>query len=310
MPERHPARRPRSRDRAQANRAIADELERLLEALHIRRVHVADGSVPPPVLAYVTAFPRLSVPIDGVQSIELAHQGRTSVIAAARGHAVLVPAHAWDRPQWSRHAKTLTCLFGHSQIGFSLVAQKATTDARPEVLKTSVHGAHDSVSRNVLQALVASAMDGHQTRLNAMLAETLLCACVRLLRHVQPPPLRKAMLTYESICLYVAEHFQDHGLNRESVAAHFGLAPNHISRLFAVEGSNRFNDHLNVVRTNRAKFMLRNYRLSVKEIAANSGYSDAAYFCRVFRKVSGMAPLQYRTGLMADGGDAGEARTE
>jgi AraC-like DNA-binding protein len=42
--------------------------------------------------------------------------------------------------------------------------------------------------------------------------------------------------------------------------------------------------------------MLQNYGMSVKEIAANCGYSDAAYFCRVFRKITNLTPLQYRTG--------------
>jgi YesN/AraC family two-component response regulator len=51
-----------------------------------------------------------------------------------------------------------------------------------------------------------------------------------------------------------------------------------------------------MVRVNRAKFMLQNYGMSVKEIAANCGYSDAAYFCRVFRKITNLTPLQYRTG--------------
>jgi two-component system response regulator YesN len=50
-----------------------------------------------------------------------------------------------------------------------------------------------------------------------------------------------------------------------------------------------------MVRVNRAKFMLQSYRMSVKEIAATCGYSDAAYFCRVFRKVTGLTPMQYRT---------------
>jgi YesN/AraC family two-component response regulator len=57
----------------------------------------------------------------------------------------------------------------------------------------------------------------------------------------------------------------------------------------------RFNDYVNMVRVNRAKFMLQSYRMSVKEIAATCGYSDAAYFCRVFRKVTGLTPMQYRT---------------
>lgn len=286
----------RNPDRVLAQQVIARELDRLLRASRIRQVHVADGTVPPPMMAYVTPFPRLSIPLDGVQSVELARHGRSDVVTAGRGHVVLVPAHAWDRPQWSNQATVLTCLFGHKQIGFSLVQHGGKTDAAPTAIKTSVHGAHDGVSRNILQALMASAMDGHSERLKLLLIESLLHACVRLLKHVKPHPHRKATLTYEAICLYVAEHFQNRDLNRESVAERFGLAPNHISRLFAIEGSARFNDHLNIVRVNRAKFMLQNYRMSVKEIAANSGYSDAAYFCRVFRKVTGLTPLQYRTG--------------
>lgn len=286
-------------DRAHTNNLLAVELEQLLGTLRIQQVHLADGSVPPPPLAYVTAFPRLSVPIDGVQSIELAHSGRNDAIAAARGHAIVIPAHAWDRPEWSRPSTTLTCLFGHRQTGFSLVKQDGT-DAPPQVVKTSVHGAHDGVSRSILQALMASAMDGSDGRLTSLLVESLLHACVRLLKHVEPPPLRKATLTYEAICLYVAEHFMDRDLNRESVAAIFGLAPNYISRLFTVEGSSHFNDYLNIVRVNQAKFMLRNYRSSLKVVAASSGYSDATYFCRVFRKVTGMTPMQYRTGLATE----------
>lgn len=291
----------RSGDRAAAKRSVTAALERLLRTHRIGRVHIADGSVAPPVLAYVTAFPRLSVAIDGMQPIELTQHGRTERIVARRGQAVFVPSHAWDLPRATREATVLTCLFGPRQIGFSLVEHRGAADADPIVTKTSVHGAHDGISRHVLQALNFSAVSGQSGRLGPLLVESLLHACVHLLRQVDPPPLRKAALTYETICLYVAEHFQDRDLNRESVAAVFGLAPNHISRLFAVEGRSRFNDHLNTVRINRAKFMLQNYRMTVKEIAVNSGYADAAYFCRVFRKITGLTPLQYRSGLAATG---------
>jgi AraC-like DNA-binding protein len=54
------------------------------------------------------------------------------------------------------------------------------------------------------------------------------------------------------------ENFQI-AITRENVANHFGLAPNHVSRLFRREGQTRFSDFLNLVRMNRAKFMLRNY---------------------------------------------------
>jgi YesN/AraC family two-component response regulator len=45
---------------------------------------------------------------------------------------------------------------------------------------------------------------------------------------------------------------------------------------------------------NRAKFMLRNYNLPLKEIAAKCGYQDVAYFCRMFKKMNKETPTQYR----------------
>jgi len=48
------------------------------------------------------------------------------------------------------------------------------------------------------------------------------------------------------------------------------------------------------VRVNRAKFMLRNYPMTLKEVAANCGYTDIAYFCRIFKKIVKLTPTQYR----------------
>jgi YesN/AraC family two-component response regulator len=64
--------------------------------------------------------------------------------------------------------------------------------------------------------------------------------------------------------------------------------------LFRKEGFMRFNDYLNLVRVNRAKFMLQKYGLTLKEIAFDCGYSETAYFCRVFKKTCKVTPSQYR----------------
>jgi len=57
---------------------------------------------------------------------------------------------------------------------------------------------------------------------------------------------------------------------------------------YAFKGQTRFSDYLNFVRMNRAKFMLRNYGL--KAVTANCGYSDVAYFCRIFKKMNNETP--------------------
>ena len=73
------------------NRIIIRELEEYLRSARVRQVHFGDGSTPPPVLAYVTNFPRLSVPLTGCHTMEIARSGRVETIQPVRGHAVFVP---------------------------------------------------------------------------------------------------------------------------------------------------------------------------------------------------------------------------
>jgi AraC-like DNA-binding protein len=275
------------------NRIIISELENHLRGKSIRHVHFGDGSTAPPTLAYVTNFPRLSVPLSGCHAMEIAHNGRTETIKPVRGHAVFVPDHAWNKPDWSTPVEVLTLLFGVKQIGISLVRHHGKTQVPAAALKTSVHGGYDALTHSILTALMALATDHVKGPLPRLLTESLLHSCLRLLKSPQKHRPRKAVRTYESLCLYVQENFQS-PLTRESVAQHFGLAPNHVSRLFRKEGLMHFNDYLNLVRVNRAKFMLQSYSMTLKEIAANSGYNDAAYFCRVFKKICKVTPTHYR----------------
>jgi AraC-like DNA-binding protein len=281
-------------------RLIVQELEDYLRETSVRRVHFGDGTTAPPPLAYVTNFPRLSLPLSGCHAMELAHNGRTAIIKPVRGHAVFVPDHAWNKPDWTGHVAVLTFLFGVKQVGISLVRHKGGSQVPPTAVKASVHGGYDVPTHSVLAALMVLAADHTKGPLPRLLTESLLYACLRLLKTPQVQRPRKAVRTYESICLYVQENFHS-SITRESVAQHFGLAPNHVSRLFRKEGFMRFNDYLNLVRVNRAKFMLQNYSMTLKEIAASCCYSDPAYFCRVFKKVCKVTPTEYRASNATQG---------
>ncbi len=284
---------PSSRRLTAGNRVIVHELEEYLRKTRVRLVHFGDGTTVPPPLAYVTNFPRLSLPLAGCHTMEMAQGGRTTTIKPVRGHAVFVPDHAWNKPDWSGHVEVLTFLFGVKQVGVSLVRHQGGTQVPATAVKASVHGGYDVPTHSVLAALMVLAADRVKGPLARLLTESLLHACLRLLKKPQEQRPRKAIRTYESICLYVQENFHT-PLTRESVADHFGLAPNHVSRLFRKEGFMRFNDYVNLVRVNRAKFMLQNYNMTLKEIAASCCYNDAAYFCRVFKKACKVTPTEYR----------------
>jgi AraC-like DNA-binding protein len=277
-----------------ARKVIVTALEEFLRDTRIRQVHFAEVSVAPPMFAYVTNFPRLSIPLRGSHKMELAHNGRNATILPVRGHAVFVPDNAWNNPDWSLAVQVLTFLFGAKQIGISLVSHNGRTEVPASALKTSIFGAYDGLTHGVLSALMLCATENPRGPLARLLTESLLHACLRLLNAPQTHRSGKASRTYESLCLHVQENFQ-RPITRDTVAQHFGLAPNHVSRLFREVGLMRFNDYLNAVRINRAKFMLQKYRMPLKEIAAKCGYNDMAYFCRVFKKINSITPTQYRS---------------
>lgn len=273
---------------------ISAKLERFLRRTHVRSLYVAESSLAPPVLAYVTHFPRLYLLLSGDYAMEVAQKGSARVIRPTRGDAVFVPDNAWDKPDWLKDVQVLTFLFGTKHIGISLVEHRGGPDAPVKAIKTNVHGAYDGLTQSILHSLMVCAAERSESPLPRLLAESLLHSCLSLLKTPSKVHSRKAVRTYESICLYVQENFQT-DLTRESVAKHFGLAANHVSRLFRREGQTRFHDYLNAVRMSRAKFMLRNYKMTLKEVAAACGYSDVAYFCRIFKKSNNGTPSEYRS---------------
>ena len=288
-----------------ANMIVA-QLERHLQRMRMRRIYFAEDTIAPPALAYVTHFPRLYIPLSGTQNLQIAQNAVPSKIQAQPGDAVFVPENAWDKPEWSSSLQVLTILFGAKQIGVSLVKHSGGSETPVSAVKTHIHGAYDGLTHNLLSALMVFAADRGRGPLAHLLTESLLHSCLRLLRNPDVHQASKATRTYETICLYVQENSQL-PLTRESVAEHFGLAPNHISRLFRQQGLMRFNDYLNLVRINRAKFMLRNYGLTLKEVAANCGYGEVAYFCRIFKKITKETPSQYRSIQVESTEDSGRA---
>ena len=55
-----------------------------------------------------------------------------------------------------------------------------------------------------------------------------------------------------------------------------------------------FSAYLNEYRVNKARQLILDPRLSLKDIGAAVGYSDANYFTRVFKRLTGQTPSEYR----------------
>ncbi|NIB44620.1 AraC family transcriptional regulator [Pseudomaricurvus alkylphenolicus] len=92
---------------------------------------------------------------------------------------------------------------------------------------------------------------------------------------------------------YMNEHL--HGqLNLDSLAAHSKLSKYHFSKRFkALTGHSPIQFFINL-KMQHACYLLDSSTQSVKQVAASLGYDDAYYFSRLFKKVIGLSPDQYR----------------
>lgn len=56
--------------------------------------------------------------------------------------------------------------------------------------------------------------------------------------------------------------------------------------------------YINELRISQSKFLMRNTKFSVTEIAFTVGYNDANYFSRIFKKVTGVSPTKFRENIL------------
>ncbi len=89
-------------------------------------------------------------------------------------------------------------------------------------------------------------------------------------------------------------------INLSRAAEHVRLSPNYLGNLFKKELQVNFVEYLNELRVGKAKELLLGTYLKSYEIAEKVGFTENTYFCRVFKKVTGMSPNEFRKHLMKE----------
>jgi AraC-like DNA-binding protein len=83
-------------------------------------------------------------------------------------------------------------------------------------------------------------------------------------------------------------------LKLEEIAAETSLSASHYSRLFLNRTGHSPIDYFIQLKIQRACRLLDNPGWMIADVAREMGFDDQFYFSRVFRKVMGMSPAEYR----------------
>jgi len=86
----------------------------------------------------------------------------------------------------------------------------------------------------------------------------------------------------------------DHKLRLDDIAKEIGLSASHYSRLFQSRTGHSPIDYFIQLKVQRACRLLDNTGWMITNVAREAGFDDQFYFSRVFRKVMGLSPAEYR----------------
>lgn len=93
---------------------------------------------------------------------------------------------------------------------------------------------------------------------------------------------------------YIRERFWDEDICLAGVAGHVGMSKDYLSTVFKRDTGQGFSDYVNSVRIGRACELLENTVMKAYEISQAVGFRDESYFSRIFKKMVGMRPNEYR----------------
>ncbi len=91
---------------------------------------------------------------------------------------------------------------------------------------------------------------------------------------------------------FIQAHYQT--VDLDAVADQFHLSKPYISKYIKEKSGKTFGEHVTNIRMKRAKTLLKNGNMTADNIADSIGYPNVEHFIRLFKKLYGVTPMQYR----------------
>lgn len=99
--------------------------------------------------------------------------------------------------------------------------------------------------------------------------------------------------TFNSAIRYISLNYTNE-ISLKILSKNIGVSQCHLSRMFSEKIDGGFKNYLKILRTEKAKNLLKTTGLNIYEVMLESGFSDQRTFNRVFKNMTNMTPREYR----------------
>lgn len=96
---------------------------------------------------------------------------------------------------------------------------------------------------------------------------------------------------------YIDEHYTE-DIALQDIAGFLDYSDVYFCKLFKHNFGKNFITYLNEYRMNKAKELLSDPMINIKNVGQEVGYRDANYFTRLFKRMTGVTPSEYRSGVL------------
>lgn len=98
---------------------------------------------------------------------------------------------------------------------------------------------------------------------------------------------------------YLQEHYHE-DIALQEVAGYFHYSDAYFCKIFKQCFDKSFIIYLSEFRVEKAKELLADISVNVKDISQRVGYRDSNYFAKVFKRIVGVTPSEYRLALLKE----------
>lgn len=92
---------------------------------------------------------------------------------------------------------------------------------------------------------------------------------------------------------YIDENYKQN-ISLDDVAKEINMSYHYFSKFFKDSTGKNFVDYLTELRIEKSKKILKDSRVNIKEVCYEVGYNDPNYFSKIFKKITGITPTDYR----------------